>query len=110
METAFVVGSLAWNTGLVSITGFLIKKWMDKQEAGVVQNREDTKESARNLADDLKDTVIEHRAELKASSDQLNDGLKEIYTQLRIANGRTAKLEGGLETVKAVCKERHGGT
>lgn len=109
METAFVVGSLAWNTGLVAITGYLIKKWMDRQEAGVTQNREDTKKAADTLATELKDTVIEHRIELRKSSDQLNEGLKEIYTQLRIANGRTSKLEGGLETIRAICRERHGG-
>lgn len=107
METAFVVGSLAWNTGLVTVTGYLIRKWMDKQEQGTEQNSADVKATAKKLADDLKITVTEHRAEIKAASDEMNEGLKEIYNQLRIANGRTSKIEGGLETVKALCQERH---
>ena len=114
METAFVIGSLAWNTGLVGITGFLVKRWMDKQEEGVTQNRRDAKDAAKELADDLKASVIEHKAEIKDTNREINENLKGIYDQLRIANGRTSKLEskietvtGNIETVKAVCRERH---
>ena len=107
METAFLVGSLAWNTGLVGVTGYLVKRWMDKQEDGATQNRKEAKDAAKELADDLKASVIEHKAEIKETNKEINDNLKGIYDQLRIANGRTSTIEGEVKMVKAVCRERH---
>ena len=109
MESAAyaAVGTIAWNTGLVVIAGELTRRWMNRQEKDQEQNRIDTKDAAGRLADDLKTSVAEHRAEIKESNAALSAHLKEIYEQLRVANGRTAKIEGGLETVKAVCKVRH---
>jgi len=99
---------MAGNAVLVGIAGIMVKKWMDKLESRDEQNSIETKEAARKLADDLKQSVIDHKEEIKSTQQELNNGLNNIYDQLRIANGRTAKLEGAILTVKAVCEERHG--
>ena len=67
METAIIVGNMAWNAGLIAIVGFGAKRWMDKV---------DTK-------------------------------LDAIATELKVANGRTGKIEGRLETQIAICEERN---
>jgi hypothetical protein len=77
-KTMFVVGNMAWNAGLVGLAGWLVKRWVDKQESNT-----------------------------KANSDDLHLNLNGIYEQLRIANGRTAANEGNIQTIKALCAERH---
>jgi hypothetical protein len=77
-KTMFVVGNMAWNAGLVGVAGYLMKRWMDKQESSA-----------------------------EASNEDLRLSLNGIYEQLRIANGRTAESEGDIKAMKAVCAERH---
>ena len=96
METTFVIQNLVGTGVMISVAGVLVNRWMS-----TVDKR------AEKLADDLKVTVREHRDELRALKTDLNDNLEGIYQQLRIANGRTAKLEGGLMVVEKVCAERH---
>jgi hypothetical protein len=69
---------MAWNAGIVWIAGYMVKRWMDKQESNT-----------------------------KASNEDLHLNLNGIYEQLRIANGRTASTEGDIKAIKAVCAERH---
>jgi hypothetical protein len=78
METTFVIGNMAWNACLVGVAGYLVKRWMDKQETSI-----------------------------KTNNDELHLNLNGIYEQLRIANGRTAVSEGDIKTIRAVCAERH---
>lgn len=103
----YTIGTVAWNTGLVAIAGELTRRWMNGQEKKQEQNQLAIKDAADRLADDLKGTVTEHRQEIKEAYAFLSENLKGIYEQLRIANGRTSKIEGGLDTIKAVCSERH---
>jgi hypothetical protein len=78
MEPSFVIGNIIWNTGLVAIVGVLAKGWMNRVEATIKENR-----------------------------DERTHQLEGIYNELKTANGRTAKIEGELKSVKAVCAERH---
>ena len=67
MEAMFIVGNIASQVGLVGISGFFVKRWMD---------RVDTK-------------------------------LDDIGKDIKIANGRTGKIEGRLDTQIAICEERN---
>ena len=98
METAFIIASLGWNTGLVAVAGYLVKNWMDKQEEG-----------QKKLALDLKESVAERKVEIREQTCDLTENLNGIYEQLRISNGRTSKIEGEIGTIRAVCAERHEG-
>ena len=81
----FVIGNIAWNTGLVGVSAFFVIRWMNKIEATMAENKLERKESNRELV-----TQIEN-----------------VHTEMKIANGRTAKLEGEILTQKALCDERH---
>ena len=67
METVFIIGNIVSQAGLVGVSGYFVKRWMDKV---------DTK-------------------------------LDSISTDVKIANSRTGKLEGRLETQIAICEERN---
>ena len=67
METVFIIGNIVSQAGLVGVSGYFVKRWMD---------RVDTK-------------------------------LDSIAFDVKIANGRTGKLEGRLETQIAICEERN---
>ena len=97
MEATLLISNIITNGAFIGTTAFFIKKWMDQKD------RDDA-----NIAKDLEKTVKDHKEELKANREQLDNGLKGIFDQLRIANGRTATLEGEVKAVKAVCAERHG--
>jgi branched-subunit amino acid aminotransferase/4-amino-4-deoxychorismate lyase len=109
METALLASSVLSNGAFIGVSAFFVKRWMDKKDTESDQARIDVKNAAKELADDLKQSVREHQAELKETACKLEGHLDRIYEQLRIANGRTAKLEGGLIKVEAVCSERHAG-
>jgi hypothetical protein len=81
----FVVGNMAWNAGLVAITGFFIKKWMEKVDTSISDNRTERKQEIK---------------EVKESIDKLAD-------HVDIANGRTGKLETKIEKQIALCTERN---
>jgi hypothetical protein len=90
-ESALLLSSIVSNGAFIGISAFFVKRWMDKVDASTEKIYRERKEDAASLAKDLRDTAKEH----------------QIYNQLRIANGRTAKIEGGLQKVEAVCAERH---
>ena len=89
METVFILGNIVWNTGLVGVGGYMVKRWMDKVENTISQNR------------------TEARGERATSDLKLSSQLEGIYIELRTANGRTAKIEGDLQTQIAICEERN---
>lgn len=96
MEATFVLQNLLGTGAMITVAGVLVNRWMNS-----VDRR------AEKIAADLRTTVQEHREEMKDLSKDINDNLSGIYEQLRKANGRTSKIESGLEAVKAVCEERH---
>ena len=85
MEQYFVVGNVISQVGLVTISGYFVKRWMDRVDA----NLEDTKKALQNNA------VL------------LANQIEGVHVELKLANGRTAKLEGKVEVLRAVCDERH---
>jgi len=85
METSFIVGNIVTQAGLVTVAGILVKRWMDRVEKGL----DDTREALKNNAA-LLTTQIEG-----------------VHVELKLANGRTAKLEGKIEVQRAICEERH---
>uniref|UniRef100_A0A6M3IZC0 Uncharacterized protein n=1 Tax=viral metagenome TaxID=1070528 RepID=A0A6M3IZC0_9ZZZZ len=94
METTIIMG--AWNTILVGIAAYMVKRWMDRQELTTKENKTDVIQM-----------IKENKDEVRQDAQDLNDTLNGIFSQLRIANGRTAALEGKVETMSAVCEERH---
>jgi len=84
MEPMLIVGNVASQAGIVVIAGFLIKRWMDRVENGLDQTRKALTNNAALLA-----TQVEG-----------------IHVELKLANGRTAKIEGKLEVQRAICEER----
>lgn len=119
------IGVVVANGAFFKISAFFVKRWMDQKDASEVQTKKDLKDAAEKLAADLKDSAgklagelkeatIEHRQEIKTMTDKLDVSLTEIFTQLRVANGRTAKIEGGvieakggLAKIEALCAEKH---
>jgi hypothetical protein len=85
VETMFVVGNAAWNAGLVGFSAYFVKKWMDRVDK----------------------TIEQHKEELRDNAKLLTTQVEGVYIELRMANGRTAKLEGKMEVQKAICSERH---
>ena len=85
MDVSFVWGNMAWNAGLVGLSCFFIKRWMDKMET----------------------TQKESREERVAGMEKLSTHMETIGDQMRVANGRTSTIEGDIKTIRALCKERH---
>jgi hypothetical protein len=85
METSFIIGNIASQVGLVTVSGFLVKRWMDRVDIHL----DETKKALQN------------NAELLASQ------IESVHCELKLANGRTAKLEGKIEVRAAICEERH---
>lgn len=87
MEPSFVVGNMVWNAGLVGVAAYFIKKWVDKVETTSTQNRTDA----------------------MAMATELFEQVKGINIEMKLANGRTARIEGKVEVQAAICRERHNG-
>ena len=77
-------GYMAWNAGLVTVAGFLVKRWMGGIEAQMKESCDRQKEEEKNLYTKI-------------------DG---IHTQLKIANSRTSKNEEQIHVQAALCAER----
>ena len=123
----FMVGSIIWNTGLVAVAGYFIKKWMGAVELKGKHNAEliakHTQWTQDELAkftamttSELKDCIHENRTEYKEKSAEIIDSIKELSAHVSIANGRTTKnelatekLAGVVKTQIALCKERNSG-
>jgi hypothetical protein len=107
VETAAIVSGILSNGIFIGTTAFFVKRWMDKVDKNTELISAERRTDAKELADDLKASVILHQVELKGTAEKLEGHLDRIYEQMRIANGRTAKIEGGLQTIREVCAERH---
>src|SRR3989304_6309654 len=105
------VGVVISNGIFFKISAFFVKRWMDQKDASEARAKLDLEKSAQRvaaelertagkLAVDLKDSVAEHRQEIKDMTKKLDGSLGQIFNQLRIANGRTAKIEGGVIEAK----------
>lgn len=93
---AIIIGNMVWNGGLVAVIGYFGNRWMNKIEGSIEQNR------TERIAGSEKT-----RTELRGEQESLGKHLEGIYLELKTANGRTAKIEGRLETQIAICEERH---
>ncbi len=85
METAFLFGSIASQVTVISIAGALVKRWMDRVDQSLERTHEELKNNAVALAGQI----------------------ESVHVELKLANGRTAKLEGRVDVQRAVCEERH---
>jgi len=117
MESAYLIGGMAWNAALVAVAGFFIKRWMSTMESRANTNANNiarqsewvSKELAGFAAttiDDLKESIKENRTEYNRRADTIIQSIDKLSDHMAIANGRTAKLEGRLETQIKVCEER----
>lgn len=119
-----VFGNMAWNAGLVTIAGFLIKRWMgniETQIKNLCDRSEDAKEKTERQLEELNNKIDDQKSEtdneLKDRSKyfeqkefKLYQKIDGIYEQLKIANRRTAKAEEQIHIQAALCAERtkHG--
>ena len=78
--------------------GYFFNKWMVAREKKADSDRVEIKERLERTDD----FVIRSLDEIKTSIDHLSD-------HIATSNGRTAKLEGCINTMKEVCEERHHG-
>lgn len=85
VETVYLVGSVLSQAGVISVAGLMIKRWMDKVDSSLEKTQEELRNNAAALA-----TQVEG-----------------VHVELKLANGRTAKLEGKIEVQRAICEERH---
>ncbi|MFZ2809444.1 MAG: hypothetical protein WAZ60_23925 [Desulfosalsimonadaceae bacterium] len=108
METTFVIQNLLGTGAMITAAGVLVNRWMNTVDQRAEKTKADLDAAATKLAESLKEVITEHRDEIRILTKDLDDNLEGIYQQLRIANGRTAKIEGGLLAVERVCAERHG--
>lgn len=97
METAFWIGNMIGNTALVGVAGWLFKKWMVRQEVTTADN-------AATIKADLK----EHREWDDKRSDDIVKSIEKLTDQVRVSNGRTAKLETIVAVQVRLCEERTG--
>ena len=107
-ETATIIGQLLSTGSFVGVSAYLATKWMNRVDAKSDQMEINRKIDAQILATELKTSFAEHKTDLKETTARLEVQLQGITDQLRIANGRTAKIEGGLLVIERVCAERHG--
>jgi cytochrome c556 len=107
IETSLIISTILSNGAFIGVTAFFAKRWMDKTDKNTDQIYNYRKADAKTISDELKLVTREHQLDFKNTTDRLEANLNRIYDQIRIANGRTAKIEGGLETVRQVCAEKH---
>lgn len=113
----YMMANIAWNTGLVAVAGYMIKRWMDKVEAQLEKNCDENERSYNKLNDKIDVQESQIAAELKDRSRlyeekefKLYHKIDGIYEQLKIANRRTSKNEESIHLQAALCVERtrHG--
>lgn len=88
----FVYGNMIWNAGLVALAAFFIRRWMVQIETSAKENRD----AARRAAEMASQTGADLGVKI--------DG---VWCEMRIANGRTSKIKGHIETMEKLCDERH---
>lgn len=98
MMDNFVLGNMAWNAGIVAVAGFFIKRWIDKTDM-----------ATNNLASSQNIASNTSRQEIRDALDEMSGKLEKVYIEIRLANGRTAKIENKIEIQMALCDERHPG-
>jgi hypothetical protein len=84
MDLNVVYGNIIWNTALVGVAGFFVKKWINSVDSTATSNK--------NIA-------VTTAAEIK-------EKIEHIVDQMKVANGRTGKIEQNLAVQQAVCEER----
>jgi hypothetical protein len=85
MDKTVIIGNILTQVALVSITGYFIKRWMDRVD----------------------NTIDKTLGEIKSNAALLVTQIDSVHVELKLANGRTAKMEAKLEVRDALCKERH---
>lgn len=108
MDATFIWQNLLGTGAMLTVAGVLVNRWMNTVDRRAEKIKDDLKVSSERLAADLRIVVTDQKNEIRDLTKDLNNNLSGIYEQLRIANGRTGKLEGGLIAVERVCAERHG--
>ncbi len=91
-----------WNTGLLAVAAFFIRKWMSNIE----DSNKLVHAEAKAAADLASKVALASKDEAANTCVKIDESLERIYEQLKIANGRTAKLETAVEVQKVKCEER----
>jgi hypothetical protein len=85
MGTEILIANILSQTALLAVAIFFFKRWMDRVD----------------------ETLKETAKQLQNNAVALATQLESVHIELKLANGRTAKLEGKVEVQKAICMERH---
>jgi hypothetical protein len=95
------------------IVGFFIKKWINGVDINSSESRKELLEIIKEFKTENKDTFVEIKQQIKDNKNDREKGLDEIkiltgdiFNQLRLANGRTGKIETGLAVQVEKCNER----
>lgn len=117
MDSVYIFGNMAWNAGLLAVTGYFVKQWMGKMDKRADVNAENIAKQAditrQELAQftatttaELKESIGENRIEYNRRADSIIQSIDKLSDHMATANGRTAKLEGKLDTQLKLCDER----
>jgi hypothetical protein len=101
----YIIGNAAINMGLVGAVLYFGKKWMASVETTAILNRNELKKDIKDNHDELKKEIKENCDEYKHGSERITASIEKLSEHVAIANGRTAKLEGKIETQEKLCSE-----
>ncbi len=109
----FAWGNIAVNFTLFGTTAgtvaWFVKKWVHGVEKTMENTAADLAKETKSHTNALERADKYFRQEVKASSDKIECSLDKLAEQVRIGNGRTAKLETAIEVQAAICKQKTEG-
>jgi thiamine kinase-like enzyme len=101
----FAIGNMVWNAGLIGVIAFFIKHWMHNQELSSKEAREDLKKTTAETAATVRADLKEHRDHDAKRCDEIIQSINKLTEQVRVANGRTSKLETAVAVQKQHCDD-----
>lgn len=107
-----------WNTVLIAVAGYFIRRWMGVvEERGRInaqnistndeRNKEKLAQVTAQTTKEIKDAIRENRTEYQKQSDEIKESIDKLAEHISIANGRTGKLEEKIAVQIALCKQRN---
>jgi len=90
----------------LSITGYFLNKWIKDTAIAVKETADKLSIVTEQHGRDLAQVTEKNREEVQATTRGIVNSIDRLADQVRIANGRTGKLETGLAVQLALCQER----
>jgi hypothetical protein len=90
----------------LSITGYFLNKWIKDTAIAVKETADKLSMVTEQHSRDLAQVTEKNREEVKNTTKGIVNSIDKLADQVRIANGRTGKIETGLAVQLALCQER----